>query len=209
MDFLMAAAVMTVLMLLRHHEMQRNVQFAALAEDDVRVAVLVSSQKRNAEPEDNSASDYVTHQTMGNIETAMQLGGCLARLFCTRYRQLTEQQDAEITEQLIILDSYAVNRAVQNMPNSLIAQTVLSTFYNVIGQESRELYQVVRDPVPFSLYILRDRKSFPTESYGQVFASLCGAPDDVDLASLADAEYASFFAECEALANGFSFHEVL
>jgi hypothetical protein len=174
----------------------------------MRIAAPVSAQKRKVESEDSAADDYVTHQTMGNIETAMQLGGCLARLFCTRYRELSEQQKSEIAEQLIILDSYAVNRVVQNLANSLIAQTVLSTFYKIIGQESAELYQAVRDPVPFSLYILRDRKSYPTESYGQVFASLCGAPDSAELTALADTEYASFFEQCETLAKGFSFQKV-
>ena len=206
--FLLIAAILTLLMLQKKSE-QPKLLFAAVSDDeDIRIAGAAPRRAPSSDGEDNSATDYVSHQTMGNIETAIQLGGCLARLFCTRFRQLTDEQTAEIAKQLIILDSYAVNRAVQNMPNSLIAQTVLSTFYNVVGQESSSLYQAVRDPVPFSLYILRDRKSFPTESYGEVFASLCGMPDNAELAALADTEYQQFFDQCGVLTGGFSFHEV-
>jgi len=205
--FLFMAAVCTLLMLQRKAE-RDNLLLAVSDDEDVRIAAPVSRSGSHSAHEDNSATDYVSHQTMGNIETAIQLGGCLARQFCLRYRQLTQEQDDEIAEQLIILDSYAVNRVVQNMANSLIAQTVLSTFYNVVGQESGDLYQAVRDPVPFSLYILRDRKNFPTETYGEVFASLCGAPKDAELIALADAEYRRFFDQCGAITEGFSFHEV-
>ena len=103
MDFLLLAAAATILMVLWHQDMKKNMLFAAIGEDDVRVAA-PSSQKRKSEPEDSSASDYVTHQTMGNIETAMQLGGCLARLFCARYRQLTQLHDAEIAGEVRFCD---------------------------------------------------------------------------------------------------------
>ena len=173
------------------------------AEEDIRIA---SRPAKKTDPGETSAADFYTQQNMGNIQTAIQLGGCLARLYCGHIQRLEEQEP--VLGQLAILYSYAVNRAIQTLPNSLIAQTVLSTFYNMVKQESADLYQAVRDPIPFSLYILRDKRIEPSESYGEIFASLCGRRDDRELVDLANQEYESFYQECILLSEGFSFQAI-
>ena len=171
-----------------------------IAEEDIRIAGRPIKKK---DPGESSAADFYNQQNIGNIQTALQLGKCLARLYCGHIRKI--QNPEPVLSQLAILYSYAVNRAIQCLPNSLIAQTVLSTFYNMVKQESDELYQPVRDPVPFSLYILRDKRVEPTETYGEIFASLCGRRDDQELSELADREYEEFYGECILLSEGFSF----
>lgn len=213
--FLIAAGIALTALLERFSALQaeaapvlRPCFFSVEEDEDIRIAGSGHSGKASSDPGDSSANDFFSHHTMGNIQTAMQLGNCLARLFCSRYRQLSSQMSAAVSEQLAILDSYAVNRVIQNLPNSLIAQTVLSTFYNAVGQDDEALYQAVRDPVPFSLYILRDRKNRPDESYGEVFASLCGDPGNRDVAALADEEYRSFYDKCSTMCSGFSFRTI-
>lgn len=174
-----------------------------IMEEDVRIA---GKPVKKADPGESSAADFYNQQNMGNIQTALQLGGCLARLYCGHIRK--GQEPEPILGQLAILYSYAVNRAIQNLPNSLIAQTVLSTFYNIVKQESNELYQTVRDPIPFSLYILRDKRAVPTETYGDIFSSLCGKREDQALADMANRLYEAFYQECIQLLEGFSFQGV-
>lgn len=182
-----------------------------VSEDDegVRIAGTgTTPAAKLSDPGDTSATDFFSHQTTGNIQTAMQLGICLAQRFCARFHEISTQMTSEMTEQLVILDSYAVNRFVQNFSDSLIAQTVLSTFYNVISKDSNTLYQIVRDPIPLSLYILRDRRSLSSESYGEIFASLCGQSENRGLVVLANEEYRSFWKQCDEIASDFYFHEV-
>lgn len=176
-----------------------------IMEEDIRIA---GKPVKKTDPGESSAADFYNQQNMGNIQTALQLGGCLARLYCSHIRTVREQESNPIWGQLAILYSYAVNRAIQSLPNSLIAQTVLSSFYNVVKQESSELYQEVRDPIPFSLYILRDKRAAPTETYGEIFASLCGRQNDRGLAEMADREYDNFYRECIELSEGFLFQEI-
>lgn len=172
----------------------------SVGEDDVRIA---GAPVKRADPGESSAADFYNQHNMGNIQTALQLGGCLARLYCGYIRKCQEPEP--VLGQLAILFSYAVNRSIQCLPNSLIAQTVLSTFYNTVQQESAELYQKVRDPVPFSLYILRDKRAEPAESYGDIFSSLCAGRVDSQLADMANWEYEEFYRQCLQLAEGFTF----
>lgn len=176
-------------------------------DEDIRIAGASQGNGKDAGADERSATDFFRQHTVGNIQTAIQLGNCLARLFCGRYRQLEQTLPQQFAQQLAVLDSYVVNRVIQNLPNSLIAQTVLSNFYNVVCQDSEVLYQAVRDPVSFSLYLLRDRRTPPTESYGEVFASLCGCPQRQEIVLMADEEYRSFYEQCELLVSGFSFRE--
>ena len=172
----------------------------SVEEDDVRSA---GAPVKRADPGESSAADFYNQHNMGNIQTALQLGGCLARLYCGYIRKCQEPEP--VLGQLAILFSYAVNRSIQCLPNSLIAQTVLSTFYNTVQQESAGLYQKVRDPVPFSLYILRDKRAEPSETYGDIFSSLCVGREDPRLVAMANREYEEFYRQCLQLAEGFSF----
>jgi len=186
------------------------------AEEDIRIA---SRPVKKTDPGESSAADFYNQQNIGNIQTALQLGSCLARFYCSYCSNMKQQRDEmfrPIWGRLAILYSYAVNRVIQTLPNSLIAQTVLSTFYNMVKQENTELYQEIRDPIPFSLYILRDKRVVPTESYGEIFVSLYNRQSenelsdfsDEDLAAFVDKEYENFYQSCMELMKGFSFQNV-
>ncbi len=61
----------------------------SVEEDDVRIA---GAPVKRADPGESSAADFYNQHNMGNIQTALQLGGCLARLYCGYIRKCQEPE---------------------------------------------------------------------------------------------------------------------
>lgn len=67
---------------------------------------------------------------------------------------------AETLSQRKVLFSYLVGRVIEDMaPNSIVAQSAMSAYYDELQRVSGETYGLVSDSAALSLYILAGRSS--------------------------------------------------
>ncbi|MBE6907093.1 MAG: hypothetical protein E7476_12565 [Ruminococcaceae bacterium] len=129
---------------------------------------------------EGAANAFVREKSNGNMDKARKLGQQFAAELTVPSKGATlfgvgVFDNDNTMAQRKVLFAYVVNRVVEDMaPNSIVAQSVLSSFYESVRQQSAELYDLINDSAAFSLYMLA-RRSAPekSEAVGRVFAQLC------------------------------------
>ncbi len=134
---------------------------------------------------EGAASAFVREKSNGNMEKARLLGQSLAQELGKErgglpYFGVGIFDDDRSLSQRRLLYTYIVSRVIEDTaPNSIVAQSALSAFYDQIQRETPEYYAAVTDSAALSLYILAGR-SEPDDynALGRTFAQLCGREED-------------------------------
>ncbi|GAA6514026.1 hypothetical protein [Merdimmobilis hominis] len=125
------------------------------------------------------AEEYLRERENGNIERARQLGRTLATELFGSDEVLNLGYDRSesplVLAQRRILFSFVAGRAIDELtPNSILADTAVSVFYDVI-KEKPVVYGEINDAAAISLYMLTSRApGLDACAVGRVFAKLCG-----------------------------------
>ncbi len=149
-------------------------------EDDSDIKIAGQETMLEEDAEDTAvAEEYLRERENGNIERARQLGRTLAtELFnCDEVLNLgyDRSESPLVLTQRRILFSFVVGRAIDELiPNSILADTAVSVFYDVI-KEKPAVYGEINDAAAISLYMLTSRApGLDACAVGRVFAKLCG-----------------------------------
>lgn len=153
--------------------------------DDSDMKIAPNRMSKVFDTSEGAASAFVHEKSNGNMDKARKLGQQFAAELTAPMKGVTlfgigAFDNKRTMAQRKVLFAYIVNRVTQDMaPNSILAQSVLSSFYESVQQRSAELYELINDSAAFSLYILAHRSSHGNPaSIGRVFAQLCDRDED-------------------------------
>lgn len=144
------------------------------------------------------ARDYLAQRELGNIQRAKQLG----EEFACLVEQWGDRQDGAeappFAHAYYCMLAFGVNQAVEHFfPNSILAQTALSAFYDRLGSCCPACSKAAGDSAAFSLFLLAIRGRQPAQqAVGGVFAELCGRQE---AAAWAAGQYGSFLAQLQQM----------
>ncbi|MEM1484087.1 hypothetical protein V6615_04300 [Oscillospiraceae bacterium PP1C4] len=154
--------------------------------DDSDMKIVPDRPSEIFDTSEGAANAFVREKSNGNMDKARVLGTQLAI-------ELTAESKGGATlfgvgafdnehtvKQRKVMFAYVVKKVIEDMaPNSIVAQSALSAFYETIQQTSPEIYELATDTAAFSLYNLSARTS-PEDpcAIGNVFALLCDREDD-------------------------------
>lgn len=135
---------------------------------------------------EGAANAFVREKNNGNMEKARGLGKQFANELTVENKGATLfgvgafDNENTILQRRVVF-SFIVSRVVEDMaPNSMVAQSVISSFHESVRDISPEIYDSVTDSAAFSLYALAGRSlSDDAKAIGKVFARLCEREDDV------------------------------
>lgn len=129
---------------------------------------------------EKAAREYRRQQQNGNLERAHRLGENLCTLF------LGMPVEGEYAAQQWVLLSYLVeNELEQQVENPLLEQSAHSRFAEELEQQAPELARTVHDARAFTLYTLNETRRTP-HSEGEIFAKLCGKPEQEEVIALGE-----------------------
>ena len=129
---------------------------------------------------EKAAREYRRQQQNGNLERAHRLGENLCALF------LGMPVEGEYAAQQWVLLSYLVeNELEQQVENPLLEQSAHSRFAEGLEQQAPELARTVHDARAFTHYTLNETRRTP-RSEGEIFAKLCGKPEQEEVIALGE-----------------------
>lgn len=153
--------------------------------DDSDMKIASHHMNKTVDMSEGAANTFVREKSNGNTEKARRLGKQFAAELTTTRKGATlfgigAFDNQRTMDQRKVLFAYIVNRVTNDMtPNSILSQSVLSSFYESVKQQSEELHELITDAAAFSLYILAHRSSpGNAEEIGKVFAQLCDREED-------------------------------
>ncbi len=206
MDLFMAAAFFTFCFVaLCQLKLDGRKAFAFITDDsDIKIAPENPSDafRGSSENERETIDEFVRQRRIGNIALAHQLGEIFKDdlLICTdeEMKHISGVERGLCGRQLKILFSYAVNRAIgKNSPNSMVAHTAMSRFYDSVQLADVDSYNAINESGAFSMYLYVGRsEEGEAEAIGDVFAGLCGAQQSRELAEAGAAIYQRYFDAC-------------
>ena len=168
--------------------------------DDSDIKIAPDRPSQVFDLSEGAANAFVREKNNGNMEKARQLGELLAGELTAGtggipYFGVGAFDDPQSLSQRRLLYAYVVSRVIEDTaPNSIVAQSALSAFYDRIQREAPEYYEAVTDSAALSLYILAGRSN--PEDYaalGRVFARLCGREEGDEVFVRYGAELAIFY----------------
>ncbi len=136
----------------------------------------------------DTADDYLKQRQLGNIKKAHTLGAAMAlELLDCVFTAPPEGVDYELfSAELQVLFAYVVKRCVEMSKaiNSIVAHTVIGTFYGKLEEHDEKICQTVEESPSFSLYIYLSRIDAETaESIATVFYDRCDSVEaTIDIA---------------------------
>ena len=141
---------------------------------------------------EKAAREYRRQQQNGNLERAHRLGETLCRLFMAMPVQ------GEYTAQQWVLLSFLVeNELAQQVESPLLEQSAHSRFAEQLEQQAPELARTVHDARAFTMYTLNETRRTP-RSEGEMFAKLCGQPENEAVIALGERLAEDFSAQITA-----------
>lgn len=152
--------------------------------DDSDIKIAPDDPSEVFDTSEGAAAAFAREKANGNMEKARALGVQFAAELTADERGIVyfgigAFDSAETLSQRKVLFSYLVGRVIEDMaPNSIVAQSAMSAYYDELQRVSGETYGLVSDSAALSLYILAGRSS-PDDigAVGRVFARLCGRKD--------------------------------
>ena len=134
---------------------------------------------------EGAAYAFIREKTNGNMEKARALGKRFAGELTAGRTGMAQFgvgafDDQDTLAQRNVLFAFIVGRVIEEMaPNSIVAQSAMSAFYETIERTSPEIYRQISDSAALSLYIFSARSTPGDETAaGEVFARLCGREGD-------------------------------
>ncbi len=153
--------------------------------DDFDIKIF-SPIKKEPEAESVTIADNMKRQVLsGNLQKARNLGKALADSYpeAAEKKELLHiaeccnvELDRNIKDQAIILSVFTAEYCINNyMPDSILATTALTMFYDTLTDDSPELYNNLLSSAAFSFYYMNlDGKNADPDLIGETFAMLCG-----------------------------------
>ncbi|WRS28227.1 hypothetical protein U6B65_03605 [Oscillospiraceae bacterium MB08-C2-2] len=174
--------------------------FAVAGDEDIKIAPeSFSSPFPREDTAERAARQYMRQRETGNIDKARKLGATFAKgiLEGTIISRDAELDAPDYTQQ-VLLYSYVVNLVIQHRsPNSILSQTALNVFYEILEESSKELYAIISDMASFSFYILCERTHASSEEcVGDVFAKLASRPGEEFYIERGNSLYQRFYKYC-------------
>lgn len=153
--------------------------------DDSDMKIVPDDPSEIFDTSEGAANAFVREKTNGNIDKAHTLGLQLAAELTADHKGITlfgvgAFDDENTLLQRKVMYAYVVNRVIEEIaPNSVVAQSAISSFYNTVCDEAPNVYALITDAAAFSMYTLSVRSS-PGDAcaIGKVFAQLCNRKDD-------------------------------
>lgn len=175
-----------------------------LGEDDSDMKIASDSPGEKGERADVDADEfadaYLIQNGLGNIARARELGA----LFAERMLRFAAKEEGPPKGPArAALLAFGVNRAVElYSPNSILAQTALSAFYEAVSRMDDVSRLAVNDATSLSFYLLAARSAEDEpRAVGQTFARLSQSHDP-QVSAQAGALYRSFLQELEEATLG-------
>lgn len=175
--------------------------------DDSDMKIVPDKPSELFDSSEGAASAFVRERDNGNMEKARLLGIRFAGELTAETKGASlfgtgEPEPLQIQEQRKILFSYIVHSVVNDIaPNSIVAQSAISAFYETVNGISPEIYAMITDSAVYSLYIHSDRTApGDANALGRVFAHLCGRAQDEVFIRRAEQLVAYLIAYCTQVA---------
>lgn len=134
---------------------------------------------------EGAATAFQRETQNGNMERARQLGRQLAQALTDPEKGIVlfglgAYDDEVILSQRKLMFAYVVGKVLNDLcPNSMVAQSAMSTFDEEVCVRSKEIHDLITDSAAYSLYTLSVR-SAPDDpcAIGKIFAQLCKRGED-------------------------------
>lgn len=162
------------------------------------------------EPADNgeeTARLLAREKACGNLQRARRLGAIMAEdVAAAEGGQPLTQDSAQMYQRRILL-AFAVEVGLDAfLPNSLLAQTAQSVFYDTLQATAPSFFEDLQESGAFSFYYLRVREGRDVEKrVGETYATLCGRAGDDALAKAGAELYTRFIRQVRSLADSMDF----
>ena len=152
------------------------------------------------------ASRLATHKANGNLCRARRLGAVMADEVSAVEGDHPSANAAYLTQRRILL-AFAVEVGLDAfLPDNLLAQTAQSVFFDTLRLTAPEFYEDLQESGAFSFYYLCVRDGRQVEAQvGKTFASLCGRPQDLPLASEGQHLYTHFLQRVRRFTDSMGF----
>ena len=128
--------------------------------DDSDIKIAPDDPSEVFDTSEGAAAAFAREKANGNMEKARALGVQFAAELTADERGIVwfgigAFDSAETLSQRKVLFSYLVGRVIEDMaPNSIVAQSAMSAYYDELQRVSGETYGLVSDSAALSLYIL-------------------------------------------------------
>lgn len=149
--------------------------------DDSDIKIVPDRPSEIFDTSEGAAVAFVREKNNGNMEKARILGTRFAEALFSDDRKgiafgIGEMDDANTIAQRKVMFTHVVGQVIEDIaPNSIVAQSALSAFYDRIQQDSAEIYDQVTETAAVTMYMLASRTTADDpQAYGGVFARLCG-----------------------------------
>lgn len=158
-------------------------------------------------------TDYKKEKSNGNLERAKGLGAVLASEFvsvCQKDELTLSQNDSEslMTQKVLLLSFTVMAGLEQFCPNIALANAARTSFFDVLFELDRELFDKSSDTGAFSFYYLSFRRGTEVDRrVGQTFAMLCSHDGDPIYQELGEALYCWFSSVIQKKVNQAGFVE--
>ena len=134
--------------------------------DDSDIKIVPDKPSKVFDMSEGAAYAFIREKTNGNMEKARALGKRFAGELTAGRTGVAQFgvgafDDQDTLAQRNVLFAFIVGRVIEEMaPNSIVAQSAMSAFYETIERTSPEIYRQISDSAALSLYIFSARSKF-------------------------------------------------
>ncbi len=153
-----------------------------------------------------TAKQLEAEKANGNLCRARRLGAIMAEEVSAIEGENKTEEPAILTQRRILL-AFAVEVGLDAfLPNTLLAQTAQSIFYDTLRLTASAFYEDLQESGAYSFYFLCLREGRNVETrVGETFAGLCGKAGDTQLAHTGAALYVRFIDQVRSFVETMEF----
>lgn len=176
--------------------------------DDSDMKIMGDEFEPPAEKDDTheTARQLEREKANGNLGRARRLGAMMAEEVSSIEGGVPVSEPAPLTQRRILL-AFAVEVGFEAfLPNSILAETAQSVFYETLRQDAPAFFEDLQESGAYSFYFLCVREGREVEKkVGETYASLCGRPKQETLAREGSELYVRFIGQVQKLVNDIGF----
>ena len=177
-------------------EITKNPLLLAVTDGDMKIAPDFSKPRvQGPDAAETGAAEFLRQRENGNINRSREVGRRLAAHLLEYDTDLDNlNSSVALMGQARVLHAFAINKALEDHAlNSIIAHSVLSTFYETVEDKSDLVSREINDSAVFSLYLLATDDETDTKALGELFAKLAERPE---LSQLGEKLYHKYYNDC-------------
>lgn len=175
-------------------------------DSDMKIAGDAFEPAKEADDAEATALLLAREKKNGNLSRARRLGAIMAEEVSAIEGDSRAQDAATLTQRRILL-AFAVEVGLDAfLPDTLLAQTAQSVFYETLRQTASAFYEDLQESGAFSFYYLCVREGRQVENkVGETYASLCGRAGDPEVAAEGAWLYVHFIEQVKAFTDRMDF----